>query len=197
MASTPAGPAAVGTASVGTASAASAAPTVAFAPPPPAAAGNDAFELDRGRHDAIDVATARLSELDGPLAEPGAGLLDALPLLELEPTMIEDDGAAPVVAERVTDLDSGIAAAVGPVIVDAVPDLFHSDVFRADVDVGAGAAAAGDLLQVSPGRLRPVRTGGSAPTVDLPRSACAGCGTLHVLDRCPNCATLHPDARAR
>jgi hypothetical protein len=110
----------------------------------------------------------------------------------LETTAVAAAVAVP--AARLTDLELAHAA-VGDVAVDRVPGVYHSDMFAAGVDVVAGAAAAGPVLEVSPGALRPTaRAARKASGADgLTRLACPGCGTVHAAARCPSCATAHPD----
>ena len=103
---------------------------------------------------------------------------------------------AVVQVRQAPEVDSGRAAVgeVGP--LDAIPGLYGSDMFKAHIDVAAGAAQASAFLEVSPQRApltstRKVKVDQSA----LRPVLCTQCGTKHGRSRCANCGTTHPDAR--
>jgi hypothetical protein len=161
------------------------------AAPAPAAAPAG---VDTGRFDVGDVVPDEVPGLiDSTLFAawtPAHVDVEAVP--GLETTAVAAAVAVP--AARLADLELAHAA-VGDVAVDVVPGVYHSDMFAAGVDVVAGAAAAGPILEVSPGALRPTpRAARKASGADgLARLACPGCGTVHAASRCPSCATAHPD----
>lgn len=110
--------------------------------------------------------------------------VDVAPISGLELTM-QVGGDVEVAAAPIPGLEA--RACVGDVVdVAPVPGLFRSDLFRTDVDIGAGAAAAGDVLEVShnAGRRTP-----KASADGSRRVVCASCSTVHHLGRCPSCGT--------
>jgi predicted RNA-binding Zn-ribbon protein involved in translation (DUF1610 family) len=115
--------------------------------------------------------------------------VDVTPIAGLELTM-QGGSDVPVAPAPIPGLEAR-ADAVGTVDVAPVPGLFGSDLFRTDVDIGAGAAAAGDVLEVSPNAARRrTRVASAGPR----RVVCASCSTVHVLARCPSCGTAAPAA---
>jgi len=120
--------------------------------------------------------------------------VDVERILDLEQTRVE---AAPGTAgPMLSDLERHHAdVTLDAAAVDVVPDVFRSPVFH--IDVAAGAAAAGELLEVSPSApRRPRPTPGGAGS-SLERVSCLNCGTVHAAPRCPHCAAVHPAALAR
>jgi len=112
--------------------------------------------------------------------------VDAAPIAGLELTM-QQGGDVEVAPALIPGLEAR-ADAVDVAEIAPVPGLFGSDVFRADVDIGAGAAAAGDVLEVSPNAGRRTHARDDAPR----RVVCATCSTVHFLARCPSCGTAAP-----
>jgi len=114
--------------------------------------------------------------------------VDVVPISGFERTM-QTEADVPVTAAVIPGLDTRIdpvdVAAIAP-----VAGLFGSDVFRTDVDISAGAAAAGDILEVSPNAARRWHRHDDAPR----RCVCASCSTVHFLARCPSCGTAAPAA---
>jgi hypothetical protein len=150
------------------------------------------LELDTGRHSVGVVVPDEVPGLiDSTLfAAWTPAHVDVEIVPGLEPTAsTRDDGQTFV--NTLIDLEQTGVGAVGPVAIELVPDVFHSDIFRADVDVIAGASQAGDLLEVSPVAARRGRS--SSTNGGRARAPCPGCGILHDAPRCPSCATAHPD----
>ena len=113
--------------------------------------------------------------------------VDAPPIQGLEFTQqISTDGAVRV--EAVPGLERR-AEDVGEVFPAAIPGLYGSDLFRAGVDVAAGANHASELLQVSPNAGRVLK---SKP-VKTRRTTCSSCSSVHGLARCPSCGTAAPN----
>ena len=113
--------------------------------------------------------------------------VDAPPIQGLEFTQqISTDGAVRV--EAVPGLERR-AEDVGEVLPAAIPGLYGSDLFRAGVDVAAGANHASELLQVSPTAGRVLK---SKP-VKTRRTTCSSCSSVHGLARCPSCGTAAPN----
>ena len=114
--------------------------------------------------------------------------VDAPPIQGLEFTQqISTDGAVRV--EAVPGLERRTED-VGDVFPAAIPGLFGSDLFRAGVDVAAGANRASDFLQVSPSAGRMIK---SKPPSNR-RTTCATCSSVHGLARCPSCGTAAPSS---
>jgi hypothetical protein len=164
-------------------------------PSPPAvqaaAAGPTLAGLDTGRFEVGEVPIDDVPGLiDSTLFKAMTpDHVDVAPISGLELTM-QVGGDVPVTPAHIPGLEA--RADVGDVVdIAPVPGLFGSDVFRADVDIGAGAAAAGDVLEVSPnaGR-RKAKVQDDGPR----RVVCASCSTVHFLARCPSCGTAAPSA---
>jgi hypothetical protein len=151
------------------------------------------LEFETGRYDGAGVVdVGHLPGLvDSTLfASMTAEHVDVDALAGLESTAFGGVDASSSVVGRLADLET--AADVGAVAIDDVPGIYHSDLFHTDVDVAAGANAAGELLEVSPSAPRRERRSTSTTNVTLARAQCPACGTVHAAPRCPNCATVHP-----
>lgn len=175
------------------ASAASTPPTTTTTPPAPIAStaseGPTLAGLDTGRFEVGEVPIDDVPGLiDSTLFKAMTpDHVDVTPLSGLELTM-QVGGDVPVTPTHIPGLEAR-ADDVGAVDVAPVPGLFGSDLFRTDVDIGAGAAAAGDILEVSPNAARRK----TKAVDDGPRRVvCASCSTVHFLARCPSCGTAAP-----
>jgi hypothetical protein len=163
---------------------------------PPSA--STAFEIDTGRFDAgasaVDVAEVP-GLVDSTLfASMAPDDVDVDMIADLELTAVGTGAEVAANVTRLADLETlavGLGGG-GGVSGESIPGLFHSDVFHTDVDVAAGAAAAGELLEVSPSGLRARRAATRHDDGELSRAPCPSCGTVHAQPRCPNCATVHP-----
>ena len=161
----------------------------------PATGSSTMLELDSGRYDAAedvdgDAVPGLIDSTLFASMTPERVEVEALPGLEL--TAFGGGDASPSSVGRLADLEP-LAGDVGAVAVEHIPCIYHSDMFHTDVDVAAGAAAAGDVLEVSPSTPRTAHRPTSASDA-WERVACPACGTVHASARCPNCATAHPNA---
>lgn len=159
--------------------------------PPPAPRRQDGptlADLDTGRFSVGDV-----------VVDDVPGLVDSTLFKSMTPTHVDVALMAGLETTRQAGVDiavpvyrmeiEGRADEIGDVVVVPVPGLFGSDLFKTDIDIAAGAAAAGDILEVTPNAGRPRKAksdGGLRPTV------CASCSTVHFLARCPICGTAVP-----
>jgi hypothetical protein len=174
--------------------AASGAPSMAATTPPAPPPAPDVAPLaglDTGRFEVGEVPIVDVPGLiDSTLFKAMTpDHVDVAPISGLEPTT-QAGGDVPVATAPIPGLEAR-ADAVGAVDVAPVPGLFGSDLFRTDVDIGAGAAAAGDVLEVSPNAARRRTTVDS----DGPRRVvCPSCSTVHFVARCPVCGTAAPPA---
>lgn len=146
--------------------------------------------LETGRFEVGEVEVEDISGLiDSTLFKSMTpGHVDAPPIQGLEFTQQSSAGGA-VRVEAVPGLE-GRAEDVGEVFPAAIPGLFGSDLFRADVDVAAGANRASDLLEVTPNAGRAIKS----RSVGQRRTICATCSAVHGMARCPSCGTAAPSA---
>ncbi len=165
------------------------------APAPPR--GDERMEgLDSGRAAAVgDVVIEDIPGfIDSTLfAAMTPHEVDSVVVVGLEGTRFD---TAHVMTRRAPEIDSDRANVGDVAALAAIPGIYGSDVFKAGVDIAAGAAGAGDLLDVSPARLHP-RAAASVPSDGnhLTLIICTNCGSTHAKARCPSCATNHPQAR--
>ena len=105
--------------------------------------------------------------------------------------------AANVATRKAPEIDSDRAEVGEVATMAAIPGIYGSDMFKANVDVAAGAAGAGDMLDLAPTRAHAKSTAKQkrGNDDDLARVICTNCGSTHSKTRCPSCATTHPDAR--
>ncbi|HEY1098872.1 MAG TPA: hypothetical protein VGF99_08080, partial [Myxococcota bacterium] len=141
--------------------------------------------LDTGR--AADIGDVVVEDIPGFIDStlfaamtPPDAAVSTMPGLEL--THAAD---VKVHTRMLSDID-GVPVPVGDVVSEAVPGLFGSDLFRADVDVAAGASRS-PALDVTT-TLRPTRRDEAGRRV-----VCASCATVHHGGRCPSCGTVAPD----
>jgi len=153
-----------------------------------------------------DVATGTLPGLDtGRLAAVGAvdveeipGFIDSTLFAAYTPRSVDvatmpglevtRQAEVQVQTRMLSDID-GQPVPVGDVVTQEVPGLFGSDLFRADVDIAAGASASPSLDVTT--NSRPTKKSASSQGR---RVVCASCATIHHLSRCPSCGTAAPDA---
>ncbi|MDP2344833.1 MAG: hypothetical protein Q8O67_28055 [Deltaproteobacteria bacterium] len=167
--------------------------------PPPAPPPAPAMEgLDSGRFSGV-------GEVE---IEDIPGFIDSTLFAAMTPDVVDtvavpglDAGrfnAGNVTTRKAAEIESD-RANVGEVAqMAAIPGVERSDLLRANLDVAAGAASAGDMLDVSPTRAHPkgVAKKGKGEDGELPRVICTNCGSTHTKPRCPSCATNHPQANS-
>lgn len=143
--------------------------------------------LDTGRFDVGDVAIDDVPGLiDSRLfAIMTPDHVDVSPIQGLEHTTQGDASAITTHAAEMPGLERRNDE-VGDVSVEVVPGLFGSDLFRANVDVAAGAAASAAVLEVSPNA---ASRGTKKGDGERRRIVCATCSSVHWLLRCPSCGT--------
>jgi hypothetical protein len=144
--------------------------------------------LDTGRY---EVGEVQLDDIPGLVDSTlframTPEYVDVVPMSGIERTM-QAEVDVPLAVAVIPGLDTRIDA-VDVADIAPVPGLFGSDVFRTDVDISAGAAAAGDILEVSPNAARRSRIDDDASR----RSVCPSCSTIHFRRRCPSCGTAAP-----
>ena len=144
--------------------------------------------LDSGRQDAVgDVEVEEIPGfIDSTLyAAWTPRTVDIATMPGLEATR---QAEVTVQARMLSDID-GQPVPIGDVVTEAVPGLFGSDLFRADVDIAAGASASPSLEVTTNSRptKRPLSSSAGR------RIMCATCATIHQLSRCPSCGTAAPE----
>jgi len=143
--------------------------------------------LDTGRQAAVgDVDTEEIPGfIDSTLyAAWTPRTVDVATMPDLEVTRQAD---VAVHTRMMSDID-GQPIPVGDVVTEAVPGLFGSDLFRAGVDIAAGASASPSLDVTT--NSRPTKKPSSSSGRKV---ICATCATIHQLSRCPSCGTAAPE----
>jgi hypothetical protein len=167
-------------------------PAPAGGPPTSTAAPTSAdTDIEQSRYD--DVGDVDALEVPGLI---DSSLFAAMTPAQVDVQMIEglEPTSAPAVVtaplQRLEGLLDRDDLDIAPVAAgDEVPGLFHADMFRVDIDVPAGAAAAGDVLDVSSYSSRR-RTAAQATVEEISRIVCVSCGTQHAEQRCPRCGSV-------
>ncbi len=160
--------------------------------PSPAAQPRD---VDVGTMPGLD--NGRSADVGDVVSEDIPGFIDSTLFAAYSPADV-DIGTMPgleatrqadvqVRTRMLSDID-GQPVPVGDVVTQPVVGLFGSDLFRADVDVAAGASASPSLDVTT--NSRPTK---AANTVGR-RVICATCATIHQLSRCPSCGTAAPES---
>ena len=163
------------------------APTTATGPAIPMMEG-----LDTGRYDVGEVTPQQVPGLiDSTLfASMVPERIDVVPMPELEPTHLEVAGIVHVMPTP--DLEVLDRSAVPDAPVALLPDLMDNSAGGRGVDVVAGADQSADL-DVLPSAFH-VKSHRGVDSEPLSRAACASCGEIHSVARCPACGTPHAGA---